>query len=700
MFFASLAVAAVLLLQVPYRHEKPAFELTLPSQQWRVADQTAGSLLNCAFSPTPDAITRAVVMTFPTTMLPKGLASREEQQKAAAGDRYVQIGLEPGKIAGRDATRWEYSVGNSTIVEWAFADGDTLVVFQLAAPLTVWANSNSKARLDAIQASFRWFGGASVDSNTIRSTPKEVRELRASLKNDVVVPNFVVTRHRITARIEPAASTLDVSDVVEIEILEDGVGEIQLHTSIVTVDRVESDRAIRWRVEPAEISDTLVITFDPPQEKGTIVSLTVHAKSEGFVRPPTELVATPSRQHGQIETSATYSSHALWYPIDRTNEAEVEITFDVPAPYFAISGGERGEREESEGRVRTRFVETTKIHRSLPFGFVLTDGTELTRKLDSGLEVSLHGYGEQEEAAKRALSIACDAADLLERRFGALPWRELRIVRMPSEARASLAILPGMILVPAPLLDSIKDVDLSAGNLSDLNANGMLILIDAVTRQWTGMGADLSNELIEGLANFAKALFAEERHGDAAYRNTIAFCRTTWLSAIGQLPEYAIADPRVMTNRLFLPTAGCKTPVVLYLLRRVLGDEKFFAGLQRTLFQSDPKLDSFDRLEASIAESSGTDVRAFFDTWFHRSGAPVVKLQHTTSATGVDVTVYQMQGEDAYPLAFDLEIVDEAGVVTRAPVVLDTKDWNAKFAISGVKSVSIADSGCLPARFE
>lgn len=700
MFLASLAVAAVLLFQVPYRHEKPAFELDLPSQQWRMADQTAGSLLNCAFSPTPDAITRAVVMTFPTAMLPKGLASREEQQKAAAGDRYVQIGMESGKISGRDATRWEYSVGNSTIVEWAFADGDTLVVFQLAAPLAVWANANSKARLDAIQGSFRWYGGASVDSNAIRSTPDEVRNLRASLASQDVVPNFVVTRHRIAARIEPAASTLEMSDALELEIREDEVAEIQLHTSIVTVDRVESESSMRWRIEPAEISDTLVITFDPPQKRGSIVTLTVHAKSEGFTRAPTEFAATPSQLHGRIESSSTYSSHALWYPIDRTNQAEVEITFDVPAPYSVLSGGERGEPEESDGRIRTRFVETTKVHRSLPFGFVLTDGTELTRKLDSGLEVSLHGYGDQEEAAKKVLSIASDAAALLERRFGGLPWRELRFVRLSSPVQASLAILPGMILMPAALFDSIADADLSEGNLADMKANGMLILIDAVSRQWTGMGADLSNELIEGLANFAKALFAEARHGDAAYRNTIAFCRTTWLSAIGQLPEYAIADPRVMSNRLFLPTAGCKTPVVLHLLRRVLGDEKFFAGLQHALFQSDRKLDSFVRLETSFAKTSGTDLRAFFDTWFHRSGAPVVKMQHTMSATSVDVTVYQMQGDDAYPLAFSLEIVDEKGAITREAVALDGKDWNATFAVSGAKSVSIVDRGCLPARFE
>lgn len=700
MFLAPLAIAFCLLLQVPYRHERPAFELTLPSQQWRVADQTAGALVNCAFSPTPDAVTRAVVMTFPRTLLPAGLASREEQQKSVAGDRYVRIGMEEGTISGRDATRWEYSVGSSTIVEWAFLDGDVYVVFQLAAPLSVWSNPATKARLDSIGRSFQWIGGLASDGNAARATADETRAARTRLESEKTPPRFVVDRHRIRARIDPEKSTLEVEDVLDVTSRSDDLAEIVLHTSVVKVERIDSDRDVRWYAEPGEPSDSVAISFPTPLKSGESVTLKVTTRSDGFTRPSEPDAPAPFRAYGQIEPYGSFSSHVIWYPIDPTNEAAVEITFDVPAPYVALTGGARDPVTEQDGRLLSRFVEEHRIHRDLPFGFALTDGTVLSEKLESGFEISVHGFGDRVDAAKRVLAVAKEVASLLEDRFGATPARELRIVRITGERTPPISILPGMTLVPSGLFDSIAEADLADGNLSDMNDNAMLVLADAVTRHWTGIGADLSPEWVESLATFAKALLIERRHGPEAYAKTIAFCRSTWLTSIGDLPEYAIGDPRVQSNRLFLPTVGCKAPVVLAMLRERIGDEAFFGGLADAMFRSDPKLDSFVRMESALSKRAGADLKPFFDTWFFRAGAPRLKLEHAIQGERVTATLYQMQGDDAYPIDLALEWTTSSGAKSRTPVTLAGKDAKVEFTAPDVISVVIADSDRLPARIE
>lgn len=704
MILAPLALAASLLVsllaQVPYRHEKPEFELTLPSPQWRIADQSAGALVNCAFSPTPDAVTRAVVMTFPKTLIPNGLASREEQQKTVAGERYVRIGMEEGTLSGRDATRWEYAVGNSTIIEWAFLDGENYVVLQIAAPLTVWGNAGMKSRLDSIHASFRWIGGAMIESNLSRATAEEARAMRAALRAEITPPDYVVSRHRIHARIEPTASSIELSDVLDIESRKDGLAEIRLYTSVVKIAAVECAREVRFRVEPDQPSDTIVVTFAQPLAAGDRVELTVRAESQGFTRPSESEAPAPYRAYGQIEPYSSFSSHVLWYPIDRTNDAAVEITFDVPAPYVALTGGERTSSEEKDGRIVSRFVEDHRIHRDLPFPFVLTDGTNFARKLESGLELSVHNFADKGDAAKRVLELTAETAVLLEEKLGPLPWGELRVVRVVGERPTSISILPGTIFVPSGLFDSIADANLADGNLSDMNDNAMLVLTDAVTRQWTGVGADLSLEFVEGLATFAKALLVERRYGEDAYGKTLAFCRSTWLTSVGELPEFAIGDPRVDSNRLFLPTVGCKMPVVLALLRKQLGDEVFFAALRDALFATDPTADSLERFETAFTRRSGRDLRSFFDTWILRSGAPRLRLESSIAGDTVKATVFQMQGDDAYPIDLELEVEDASGAKTRHPISLAGKDLVVELAVANAKAVVIADADRLPVRFE
>jgi len=106
-----------------------------------------------------------------------------------------------------------------------------------------------------------------------------------------------------------------------------------------------------------------------------------------------------------------------------------------------------------------------------------------------------------------------------------------------------------------------------------------------------------------------------------------------------------------------------KVMMINEMLRYKLGDEIFIKAYSKFYADYKFKYASFDDIQKTFEEVSGTDLKEFFDQWILRKGAPTIQLV-SVSVTGkgpykISVSLSQKQKEDVFylsiPVAFYLE---------------------------------------------
>jgi len=684
-------------------HERPDFEVALPSSEWVRREvgggSGAGGIVTVVLAPVADLTTRCSILRQPVTFLRDGLTTRETQLQGTAGELYQRVRLGPAKLGARETTRLDYTIAGALTIEWAFRDGDAWVIFQIAAPAATWSDPAARAALDAMRDSFVWKGGSVAPPAPVDATPvAEVRERRRAASSEPPPP-FEVTRHTIDVRIDPEARSLEVDDTLELRARVDGARQLTLYTSVVEVDDVTCDAPIEWKAGKAPQADTLTIDLKEPLKSGQTLAMSVHAASADYFLAVDQKLVEEVAVLGQVRPRSSYSSHVVWYPIDAHNDAAVDITFDVPAKYVALTGGELVESSEAGGRRTFRYVEPLRTRRLIPFGFAVGEYVSRAGRSEAGLELSAWGFAGEEKRLDQRVATLLQAAAAFEHAFGPLPWKQVRFVHVRPERKETGVSLPGMIVVSDGYFPDLDGVDLSDGDLSRRGALGLLVVADELSHQWNIYAAGFPNELGEGLSTYTNALFVEARHGHDAYLKTMRSVRDGWIGPAGAETEFAIANPAVYSNSRYRSVVFCKTPVVLHGLRRRLGDERFFAGLRRAFELRDPDVDGFERFERGFEEATRLDLRPFFDQWFFRAGFPTLEVGHEKSASGVRVTLRQTQTGEPYDLDVVLRIACEDGSSRDVSVTSNAREQSFDFALpSPPKEVTLDPEGTLPAR--
>lgn len=158
--------------------------------------------------------------------------------------------------------------------------------------------------------------------------------------------------------------------------------------------------------------------------------------------------------------------------------------------------------------------------------------------------------------------------------------------------------------------------------------------------------------LNEGWATYCEALFYEWQQGRTAYFNYV----NGWATS----DVYPIVSPNadLFNNSVAYRKGG----FVLHMLRKVMGDEKFFAGARAYL--KTPGIEynvalteDFERI---MEESSGMDLTAFFQQWLYRASRPNYQYSWSWAREGADAIVQlgitQVQTDLAYSMPVDFRV--------------------------------------------
>ncbi len=110
-----------------------------------------------------------------------------------------------------------------------------------------------------------------------------------------------------------------------------------------------------------------------------------------------------------------------------------------------------------------------------------------------------------------------------------------------------------------------------------------------------------------------------------------------------------------------------KAMMMWQMLRRKLGDEIFLKGAKRFYGENKFKVAGFEDIRHAMEEVSGTGLKAFFDQWVNRNGAPEIAIKDIATDKYNDgyrifITLQQKQPEDAFTVDVPIHVATTKGV--------------------------------------
>jgi hypothetical protein len=220
-----------------------------------------------------------------------------------------------------------------------------------------------------------------------------------------------------------------------------------------------------------------------------------------------------------------------------------------------------------------------------------------------------------------------------------------------------------------------------------------------IAHQWWGQAVGSKNYhdqwLSEGFAQYFAALYAEKERGADTFGGVIRQMRRWAIEMSPQGPVYLgyrLGHIRG-EGRVFRALVYNKGAMALHMLRRLLGDEAFFAGL-RDFYQTWKfRKASTDDLRVAMEKAAGgRPLDRFFERWIYGAGIPTVRF--SWSVAGNEAVVRLEQGDEIYDLPFLATITYANGDTEDVPIPLTEKALERRIPVKReVRAIELNKDG-------
>ncbi|MCL4220029.1 MAG: HEAT repeat domain-containing protein [Phycisphaerales bacterium] len=454
---------------------------------------------------------------------------------------------------------------------------------------------------------------------------------------------------------------------------------------------------------------TLVVRFDPPAPVGERVELITRYR---IVDPPrglmwtTQSPAFPGRA-AQIHTQGQPESNSFWFPChDFPNDRlTTELIVTSPQGYQVVSNG----RLVGKDRKVVRGVDL--------------DGRHDLKWYD------LWHWSQDEQAGGNhtpyLVTLVVGKFDVVDLGTPKLPMPVYVPPGRGGDVKVTYGDTPKMIEFFGRILDEpypwskyaqVLVWNFGAGGMENTSATSMFDgalfgQADAIDQDFDGLiahelGHQWFGDLItcnswehiwlnEGFATYLSHLWREHEQGPAAYLagvmgsmdGLIANDRGTAPNTPGMASK--IYDhPWETFGRAANPYP--KGASILHMLRRKLGDRRFFAGVAEYINRHRLSTVETDDFRRAMEDVSGESLEQFFDQWVFRPGIPrlAISTAWDEAASELVVSVEQTQTIDEHNPAFvfDLPIwlryPGQGGVQSRVETLsMDTRSASMRIAL-------------------
>ncbi len=377
----------------------------------------------------------------------------------------------------------------------------------------------------------------------------------------------------------------------------------------------------------------------------------------------------------QIWTQGETEASSCWFPtIDAPNQkTSQELYITVPNKYVTLSNGTLEKQIKNNDGTRTDYWNFPQKH--APYLFFMGVGEYEIIK-DSYKNIPVDYYVEKQYApfAKDIFGNTPEMLQFFSKITGIeYPWSKYaQIVGRDYVSGAmenTTAVIHGEQAYQMP------------GQLIDENIQENTIAHEAfhhwfgdlvTTESWSNLTVN------ESFANYSEYLWLAYKYGkneaDAhlfedtnAYKNGQNYDK--------HLVRFNYDDKEDMFDAVSYNKGGA----ILHMLRNYVGDEAFFASLNKYLEDNKYKAAEAHQLRLAFEAITGKDLNWFFNQWYFGNGHPKLDVTHDYNELRktVTITIYQTQPEDfIFPLTID---VYEGTTPTRHQVFVNAKE--ASFTI-------------------
>lgn len=353
------------------------------------------------------------------------------------------------------------------------------------------------------------------------------------------------------------------------------------------------------------------------------------------------------------------------FPSDKATSEEI-IT--VEKGETVIGNGELVQRTDGPGATQTFHFKMPVPHSTYLTSFVVGKYSRVAGNYKD-IELGYYVYPGTQSIVKPAYGKTADILRTFEELTGvAYPFNKY------DQTVVSGFTFGGMENITAT---TMADTEIFAAT-SDLSKAGVEDLVShEAAHSWFGNLVTCRNWaelwLNEGFATFMEAAFREKTYGRDSYIRKIRSDAAIFLAddVVNKDRNGLFNRNAADVNRLFdrPATTYNKGGVVLHMLREEIGDAAFWKGVN--IYLNRHKFDSVESgdLRKAMEESSGTNLKWFFEQWVYGIGSPKISItQSFNAATKIlTLSIEQTQNMDkltpaAFTLPMDVEITTDAGI--------------------------------------
>ena len=432
----------------------------------------------------------------------------------------------------------------------------------------------------------------------------------------------------------------------------------------------------------------LIIELDRTYKKGeeftVYIKYTAHPNEFGKINDgqkglyfidPTD--ADPNKRT-QIWSEGETENNSIWFPtIDTPNQKSTqEIYITVPNNFVTLSNGTLISEKQNTNGTRTDYWKQDQKH--APYLFFIAAG-EFSIVEDSwnGKPINYYVEEEYEDVAKAIFGKTPEILQFYQDLLGVeYPWDKYSQIVVEDYISGAMenttAVTHGAAAYQEP------------GELIDENTQENTIAHE-IFHHWFGdlvTAESWSNlPMNEAFANYGEYLWLEHAYGKDIADAHLFEDREKYFKGANESKDL-IRFYHDKSDDMFDRVTYEKGGAILHMLRNYLGDDVFFAGLNKYLTDNKFSTVEAHQLRLAMEDVSGKDLNWFFNQWFFGNGHPKLQVISMYDDFNSIVEIKLYQGVTVFQFPLTIDVYEKNGQKSSHQAWVNKKEQSFSFNVS------------------
>ena len=393
------------------------------------------------------------------------------------------------------------------------------------------------------------------------------------------------------------------------------------------------------------IGEALTLTIDY-RTNGVVVANTLGFGGGGglkFIKPDAD---NPNRRR-QIWSQGETDYNRFWFPsYDSPNDFRTsELTATVEKSMFVVSNGKLVSRKDNRDGTETFHWKMDTPYANYLTSIVVGEYAEIKGDYQ-GIPVITYLYPNEAKEGAASVEKLPEMVKFFSEKTG-VKYPYVKYAQTMAEGfGGGMENITATTMTPSMIHDRRTLLDFDSESLQAHELAHQWFGNYVTCREWSEIW------LNESFATYMQALWHERSKGRdyflyADVRGNQQQYFQTWNQGVRRpivTKYYTNAD--ALFDTYAYPRGGA----VLHMLKKHLGDEMFFKGINRYLTKHANQPVQTEQLRISIEEATGQSMDWFFDQWLYKMGHPVFEITQNYDAAAKKLTLNVKQTQKIDPL--------------------------------------------------